>query len=170
MSSSSAFVAASIGWLALIPLATFLAGRASPQTSRSAMRSAARDLCVGSSCVISGRSDRFICLGLQMPVCARCTGIYAGAALSGSCLHAGYLSATRVRRRAHTRHSGRAGLRAVAEDCACSSPRLPAAATLAIRVDDRRHARELDSRGERPADRRRRRLDRAVRGPEQQSG
>jgi Predicted membrane protein (DUF2085) len=81
----SAFVVVSIGWFALIPLATFLAGRASPQPS------AGYGLALGTyvigSLVCHQRPERsFHLLGVQMPVCARCLGIYAGAAAAAALL------------------------------------------------------------------------------------
>jgi Predicted membrane protein (DUF2085) len=75
----NAFVVVSIGWFALIPLATFLAGRASPKTP-TGYGLAFMTYAIG-SLVCHQRPERsFHLFGVQMPVCARCLGIYAGAA------------------------------------------------------------------------------------------
>src|SRR4029450_149706 len=79
------FVVVSIGWFALIPIATFFAGRGSPRTPAG----------YGVAFVTYGlgglgwtqRPERsFHLFGVQMPVCARCLGIYAGAAATAALL------------------------------------------------------------------------------------
>jgi Predicted membrane protein (DUF2085) len=75
----SGFVVVSIGWFALIPLATFLAGGASPETP-AGYGLAFVAYAIG-SLICHQRPERsFHMVGVQMPVCARCLGIYAGAA------------------------------------------------------------------------------------------
>ena len=81
----SAFIAVAVGWFALIPLATFLAGRASPK-SAVGYAVAAATYATG-SLVCHQRPERsFHLFGVQMPVCARCLGIYAGAAAAAALL------------------------------------------------------------------------------------
>src|SRR4029453_1629259 len=81
----TAFVVVSIGWFALIPLATFLAGRASPKTP-AGHGLAFMTYAIG-SLVCHQRPERsFHLFGVQMPVCARCLGIYAGAATASALL------------------------------------------------------------------------------------
>jgi uncharacterized membrane protein len=75
----SGFVVVSVGWFALIPLATFLAGGASPETP--AGYGLAFVMYAIGSLICHQRPERsFHMIGVQMPVCARCLGIYAGAA------------------------------------------------------------------------------------------
>jgi uncharacterized membrane protein len=79
------FVVVSMGWFALIPLATFLAGRASPKTP-AGYGVAFVTYTIG-SLVCHQRPERsFHLFGVQMPVCARCLGIYAGAAAAAALL------------------------------------------------------------------------------------
>src|SRR5262245_8646685 len=81
----SAFIVVSIGWFALIPLATFLAGQSSPKTT-AGYGLAAVMYGIG-SLVCHQRPERSVHLfGVQMPVCARCLGIYAGAAAAAALL------------------------------------------------------------------------------------
>ena len=75
----SGFAVVSVGWFALIPLATFLAGGASPETP-AGYGLAFVTYAIG-SLICHQRPERsFHMFGVQMPVCARCLGIYAGAA------------------------------------------------------------------------------------------
>jgi uncharacterized membrane protein len=76
-----AFVAASALWAVALPLSTFaVSGPASG--SASAGRTLAWLAYAIGSLVCHQRPDRsFHLAGMQLPVCARCTGIYAGAAL-----------------------------------------------------------------------------------------
>ena len=75
-----AFIASSIAWALLLPLAPFLAVRPHPAPALVAFLYAVY-LTGGAIChQLPERS--FDLWGHQMPVCARCTGIYAGAALA----------------------------------------------------------------------------------------
>jgi Predicted membrane protein (DUF2085) len=75
-----AFVAASVTWFGALPLATLAASEPHPSTA----------VYLGSFLVYFAGSvlchqlpaRSFFLWGSQMPVCARCTGIYAGAAVS----------------------------------------------------------------------------------------
>ena len=73
-----AFLAASIGWGVLLPVATAAAGHTDSSLGFSAV--ALVSYFVG-SLVCHQRPDRsFHLFAVQMPVCARCVGMYAGAA------------------------------------------------------------------------------------------
>ena len=75
-----AFVGLSLVWAALLPLATFLASRAELLESRAGYAVAFTTYAIG-SLVCHQRPERsFLLLTAQMPVCARCVGIYAGGA------------------------------------------------------------------------------------------
>jgi uncharacterized membrane protein len=75
-----AFAGASIGWAAALPIATLIASR--QVTSPSVYLFGFAVYVVGSF-VCHQRPERsFHLWAHQMPVCARCTGIYAGAALT----------------------------------------------------------------------------------------
>src|SRR5262245_19064114 len=81
----SGFVVVSTGWFVLIPLATLLAGRASPNIP-AGYGVAFATYAIG-SLVCHQRPERsFHLFGTQMPVCARCVGIYAGAAAAAALL------------------------------------------------------------------------------------
>jgi uncharacterized membrane protein len=74
------FAATSIAWAAALPLATLAASR--PVASTAPYLFALVVYLVG-SLVCHQRPERsFYLWAHQMPVCARCTGIYAGAALT----------------------------------------------------------------------------------------
>ena len=75
-----AFVGTSIAWAVALPLATLAAARASTSWSMSVLALAV--YAVG-AIVCHQRPERSFFLGShQMPVCARCTGIYIGAAVA----------------------------------------------------------------------------------------
>jgi len=75
-----AFAAASIGWAAALPIATLVASRPVPSSSAYLFGFA---VYVIGSLVCHQRSERsFYLWARQMPVCARCTGIYFGAAFT----------------------------------------------------------------------------------------
>jgi uncharacterized membrane protein len=75
-----ALAAASIGWAAALPIATLVASR--PVASSSLYLFGFAVYVVG-SVVCHQRPERsFFLWAHQMPVCARCTGIYAGAAFT----------------------------------------------------------------------------------------
>jgi uncharacterized membrane protein len=77
-----AFVAATIGWAIALPLAT--AAAASPRPM-SAIDLSALSVFVTGSVICHQIAERSFALwGRQMPVCARCTGIYAGAAIAAA--------------------------------------------------------------------------------------
>ena len=77
----SAFVASSIAWALLLPLAPFVA--AQPHAGAVGYRVRCRRLWRRQRrSVISCPERSFHLWGAQMPVCARCTGIYAGAAIA----------------------------------------------------------------------------------------
>jgi uncharacterized membrane protein len=81
----SGFIVVSIGWFALIPFATFFVGRWSPKTT-AGYELAFVTYEIG-SLVCHQRPERsFHLFGVQMPVCARCLGIYAGAAAAAALL------------------------------------------------------------------------------------
>src|SRR5262245_2115960 len=81
----SAFIVVSIGWFVLIPLATFLAGRSSTNTT-AGYGLAFMTYGIG-GLVCHQRPERsFHLFGVQMPVCARCLGIYGGAATTAALL------------------------------------------------------------------------------------
>src|SRR4051812_3618485 len=75
-----AFLAASTLWLALIPLAAFAATRPSAPSSIYAL--AAGVYGVGHFVCHQLPARSFHLWGAQLPVCARCTGIYLGAAVA----------------------------------------------------------------------------------------
>jgi hypothetical protein len=77
------FTGASILWAASLPIATFAASR--PAASSVVYVAALAVYAVG-ALVCHQRPERsFYVWAHQMPVCARCTGIYAGAALMALC-------------------------------------------------------------------------------------
>jgi uncharacterized membrane protein len=74
------FVGLSVAWATLFPLATFIASRAELLGSRSGYAVAFTTYAIG-SLVCHQRPERsFLLFATQMPVCARCLGIYAGSA------------------------------------------------------------------------------------------
>src|SRR5262245_23640591 len=79
-----AFVGASVTWFVALQLATFASSRPSPPTPVYLLSFGT--YLVG-SLVCHQRPERsFFLWGSQMPVCARCLGIYAGAALAAIAL------------------------------------------------------------------------------------
>jgi hypothetical protein len=76
-----AFVALAILWVALLPIAAFAASH-SPSPSAGIGYGFAFVIYRIGSVICQQRPERsFHLFAVQMPVCARCTGIYAGAAL-----------------------------------------------------------------------------------------
>lgn len=75
-----AFGVAAIGWAAALPLATWVASRPHQSTSPYALTMAVYAI---GSWICHQRPERsFHVWAMQMPVCARCAGIYVGAALA----------------------------------------------------------------------------------------
>ncbi len=83
-------VVGSVAWAAALPLATFAASPAHPTSS--AYVFALVVYAVGGVVCHQLEARSFHLWGHQLPVCARCTGIYAGAAI------AGVMALTRARR------------------------------------------------------------------------
>ena len=75
-----AFVAASVAWALVLPLAPLVAGRPHAPAAFAALALAAYALGSAVCHQLPERSYRLF--GAQLPVCARCTGIYLGAAVS----------------------------------------------------------------------------------------
>jgi uncharacterized membrane protein len=77
-----AFVAASLGWTAALPLATWFASR--PANALPGYAFALTVYGIG-ALICHQRPERsFWMWSAQMPVCARCAGIYLGAAVVGA--------------------------------------------------------------------------------------
>lgn len=74
------FVGAALAWAALLPLATFAASRAHVSAAVSGVALAV--YAVGAVVCHQLPARSFHLWGAQMPVCARCTGIYFGAAVA----------------------------------------------------------------------------------------
>lgn len=79
-----AFVGASAAWLVALPLATFASSRPYPPAPVYLLSFGA--YLVGSLLCHQRPERSFFLWGSQMPVCARCTGIYAGAAIAALAL------------------------------------------------------------------------------------
>ena len=78
------FTTAAIGWAAALPLADFVASLLHPTVPLSMI---ALVVYAAGSIVCHQLPDRsFHLWSAQMPVCARCTGIYAGAAIAAAML------------------------------------------------------------------------------------
>jgi len=90
-----AFVAAALAWAALLPLSTFAASRAHLDAAAAVFTVAV--YAVGAVVCHQLPVRSFHAWGAQMPVCARCTGIYVGAAL-GAAIALARLNAARIRR------------------------------------------------------------------------
>src|SRR5437667_1873786 len=75
-----AFVGASVTWFVALPLATFASSRPYPPTP--AYLLSFGTYLVGSLLCHQLPERSFFLWGSQMPVCARCLGIYAGAAIA----------------------------------------------------------------------------------------
>jgi uncharacterized membrane protein len=96
------FPATAAWWAAALPLATFAASR--PQETLAHLLAAA--VYVVGAAVCHQRPERsFSLLGAQMPVCARCAGIYFGAALAAL---AAEIGASAKSAEKHKRRAGRA--------------------------------------------------------------
>ncbi len=75
-----AYLAASLAWIAILPLATYAASRAHASAFVHAFAFVAYSI---GSLVCHQRPERsFHLWAVRLPVCARCTGIYVGAGLS----------------------------------------------------------------------------------------
>jgi uncharacterized membrane protein len=86
------FIGATITWALALPLATFLASRADPSRVMSVVALAVYG---AGSVVCHQLPDRtFHVWSAQMPVCARCAGIYAGAAIAAAALMVGRAART----------------------------------------------------------------------------
>jgi uncharacterized membrane protein len=79
-----AFVGASVTWMVALPLATFASSRPDPATPVYLVSFGT--YLVGSLLCHQRPERSFFLWGSQMPVCARCTGIYAGAAIAALAL------------------------------------------------------------------------------------
>jgi Predicted membrane protein (DUF2085) len=79
-----AFVGASVTWFVALPLATLASSRPYPPTPVYLLSFGT--YLVGSLLCHQRPERSFVLWGSQMPVCARCTGIYAGAALAALAL------------------------------------------------------------------------------------
>jgi uncharacterized membrane protein len=77
-----AFIAASIGWAILLVVAPWFASR--PSRSVIVYGFAAAVYAIGSAICHQLPARSFHLWAAQMPVCARCTGIYAGAAVAAA--------------------------------------------------------------------------------------
>src|SRR5262245_18580360 len=75
-----AFVAATVAWALLLPIAAFAASR--PAESSFTHMAAAAPYAIGAVVCHQRPARSFALWSRQLPVCARCTGIYAGAALA----------------------------------------------------------------------------------------
>jgi predicted membrane protein DUF2085 len=78
-----AFVAASVGWALALPLAAFAASR--PHAGGVVYAAAFAAYAIGSAVCHQLPARSFRLWSAQLPVCARCTGIYAGAAIVAAC-------------------------------------------------------------------------------------
>jgi len=78
-----AFVAATVAWALLLPIAAFAASR--PAESSFTHMAAAVPYAIGAVVCHQRPARSFALWSRQLPVCARCTGIYAGAALAALC-------------------------------------------------------------------------------------
>jgi Predicted membrane protein (DUF2085) len=79
-----AFVGTSATWLVALPLATFASSR--PYSPTPVYLLSFGTYLVGSLLCHQRPERSFFLWGSQMPVCARCTGIYAGAAIAALAL------------------------------------------------------------------------------------
>jgi Predicted membrane protein (DUF2085) len=79
-----AFAGAEIAWSVGILLATVVASRPASQVSSAGYAFALAIYAAGSLICHQRPGRSFHLLGAQMPVCARCAGIYAGAAVAAS--------------------------------------------------------------------------------------
>jgi len=91
-----AFVAASVAWVLVLPLATLVAGR--PHASPAPAAFALAVYAVGSVICHQLPERSYRLFGAQMPVCARCTGIYFGAAVAAILAARGVRSTALARR------------------------------------------------------------------------
>jgi Predicted membrane protein (DUF2085) len=90
-----AFVGASVTWFVALPLATFASSRPYPPTPVYLLSFVT--YLVGSLLCHQRPERSFFLWGSQMPVCARCLGIYAGAAIAAIALPFARLKPSRLR-------------------------------------------------------------------------
>jgi uncharacterized membrane protein len=76
----AAFIAASVAWALILPLAPFVASR--PHASAPAAAFVLAVYGIGALICHQLPARSFRAFAVQLPVCARCTGIYAGAAMA----------------------------------------------------------------------------------------
>ena len=120
----------SVAWALALPLATWCASRPENR-GRAAYAFALGTYAIG-SLVCHQRPERsFFLLGLQMPVCARCVGLYTGAAIAALCASSMAMT-TATRRASQTVARARAMWWDIgAARLALATSSLPTAATLA---------------------------------------
>jgi uncharacterized membrane protein len=95
------FDAAAAAWAAALPLATWIASRSHPAAALYAFSFGVYGL---GAWICHQRPERsFYLWATQMPVCARCTGIYLGAAIAALLFYSDRLAAPLTRRAAHVR-------------------------------------------------------------------
>ena len=100
-----AFIGASVTWFVALPLATFASSRPYPPTPVYLLSFGT--YLVGSLLCHQRPERSFFLWGSQMPVCARCMGIYAGAALAALALpFVARLKPSRLRSRASFGETG----------------------------------------------------------------
>jgi uncharacterized membrane protein len=116
-----AFVAASLLWTAALPLATWVASRPHPTVPGYAFALAVYG--VGSLICHQLPARSFRLWTAQMPVCARCAGIYLGAAVTA-------IVTAPLRRHDASRHSAGLGARRFRARVIVIAAALPTAATL----------------------------------------
>jgi hypothetical protein len=115
-----AFVGASVTWFVALPLAAFASSRPYPPTPLYLLSFGT--YLVGSLLCHQRPERSFFLWGSQMPVCARCTGIYAGAALAALALpFIARLKPSRLRSRAKRASFGEAGRSADGAEAARST-------------------------------------------------
>jgi uncharacterized membrane protein len=123
----TAFIAASIAWPLALPLAPYLVSRAHASAYGTAVVLGIYSV---GSLICHQRPERsFHLWGAQLPVCARCTGIYAGAALACLVLASGRAYAQSTARDASA-HGGERSRRSDAR-LILGAAVLPSALTLA---------------------------------------
>ena len=116
----SALVTASVSWALALPLAAYRAGQSDSAVSPSNVLALAAYQ-IG-SLICHQRPERSFHLGLApLPVCARCAGIYAGAAMAALIA---VLAGIAVNRRSERRHRPWTAVQARIVFCAAAAPAL----------------------------------------------